>query len=295
MGINLTNLTDGEVLAFLEDRFAGRVDDLVPLEGAAWSQAFGFTGSRRSLVVRFAKQADDYLVDQYVARFSNLSLPIPTVLDIGAVFDGCFAISERGTGEFLERVTASEWPLLQPALARLFDSLWGPAQEGSHGFSPWDEDGNGWIRTCREVLEFFGVDGTNPRASGRQKALRDSAIGDSTFIEAKRQLKALPVDPVDRALIHGDLLNRNVLYLGPEITAVFDWGCAMYGDFLYELAWFEFWAPWHPGIDPAPLRDLFMTRAQSLDVGPDAFDRRLHACLLAIGIDHLTYCAWAGE
>ena len=35
---------------------------------------------------------------------------------------------------------------------------------------------------------------------------------------------------------------------GGRITAVLDWGCSLYGDFLYELAWMQFWLPWYPAM-----------------------------------------------
>ena len=43
--------------------------------------------------------------------------------------------------------------------------------------------------------------------------------------------------PQDRHVIHGDLANRNVLINGATLTAVIDWGNAMYGDHLYDAAW----------------------------------------------------------
>ena len=49
---------------------------------------------------------------------------------------------------------------------------------------------------------------------------------------------------VERTLIHNDLLNRNALASGGQVTAVFDWGCSIYGDFLCDLAAFVFWSPW---------------------------------------------------
>ena len=65
----------------------------------------------------------------------------------------------------------------------------------------------------------------------------------------ERELRALAAGcPELRHVIHMDLLNRNVLVSedGTRIEAVFDWGCSAYGDFLYDVAWFTFWAPWHP-------------------------------------------------
>jgi aminoglycoside phosphotransferase (APT) family kinase protein len=52
--------------------------------------------------------------------------------------------------------------------------------------------------------------------------------------------------PDKRHIIHGDLLNRNVLVQGERITAVIDWRNALYGDRLYDAAWLIFWQPWFP-------------------------------------------------
>src|SRR5207247_2258152 len=52
--------------------------------------------------------------------------------------------------------------------------------------------------------------------------------------------------PELRHLIHADLLNFNVLVEDDRIGALLDWGSAMFGDFLYDLAWLSFWWPFFP-------------------------------------------------
>ncbi|MFE7795405.1 phosphotransferase [Streptomyces sp. NPDC057460] len=47
-------------------------------------------------------------------------------------------------------------------------------------------------------------------------------------------------------MIHGDLLSRNVLAADGTITAVLDWGNALYGDHLYDAARLMYWWPWYP-------------------------------------------------
>ena len=96
-------------------------------------------------------------------------------------------------------------------------------------------------------------------------------------------------------MIHGDLLYRNAMFEGDRLTGVFDWGCAAYGDPLYDVAWFEFWAPWHRGIDPEPLVRHARRSLSDDGVSDDAFDRRYRACLIAIGRDHLSYHASIGN
>jgi aminoglycoside phosphotransferase (APT) family kinase protein len=69
------------------------------------------------------------------------------------------------------------------------------------------------------------------------------------------------------------------------VTGVFDWGCSAYGDHLLELAWFDFWSPWHPALDLAPLM-----ATTSIALG-ERVEQRYLACLLYIGLGHLAYNA----
>ena len=62
-------------------------------------------------------------------------------------------------------------------------------------------------------------------------------MGIRPFEEAYEYLQALAdCVPKERHLIHSDLLHYNVLVKADRITGVLDWGCGMYGDFLYDLA-----------------------------------------------------------
>ena len=100
--------------------------------------------------------------------------------------------------------------------------------------------------------------------------------------------------PGGRHIIHGDLLNRNVLVADSKITAVIDWGNALYGDWLYDAAWLIFWWPWFPrwrGIDITA--ELKRHWEHNGGLPPD-LRRRLHACLLHIGLDAMAYNAYRG-
>jgi hygromycin-B 4-O-kinase len=108
-------------------------------------------------------------------------------------------------------------------------------------------------------------------------------------------LKSVANDSAPRCLIHGDLVNRNVLVDQDRISAVFDWGCSRYGDHLYDLAWFEFWAPWFPSLDIDLLGLELERRWRALGYVPHQRDERLLACYLHIGLEHLAYNAYLGD
>jgi hygromycin-B 4-O-kinase len=48
--------------------------------------------------------------------------------------------------------------------------------------------------------------------------------------------------PEQRYMVHGDLGFSNTLSDGREITGVIDWAECMYGDFVYDLCWLQFWS-----------------------------------------------------
>jgi hygromycin-B 4-O-kinase len=83
-----------------------------------------------------------------------------------------------------------------------------------------------------------------------------------------------------------------VLVEGGAISGVFDWGCAAYGDHLYDLAWCMFWAPWHPNLDIPLLREMLERRWREVSYWPHNLTARLSVCSLHIGLDHLAYNAF---
>ena len=114
-----------------------------------------------------------------------------------------------------------------------------------------------------------------------------SAVFDDGFA----RLSAIDLSNTPRSLIHADLINRNVHVVGDRITGVFDWGCGRYGDHLYESAWFEFWAPFHPHLDVSLLLAELQGRWTSAGADLSAEEPRRLACLLHIGLDHIAYNA----
>jgi len=286
---------ESEVGSFLTDHFRAPVESVEALDGGAWSDAFGFEYADRQLVVRFGDHEADFRNDERAVQFRSSAVPIPEVLHVGRTGGGWFAISERMWGSFLEDATAQEWVRLQPGLVSMLDALRTADTSDGRGFGGWVGEGDGSHDSWGEFLLSLGDDLEDPRGRSRRQALRDSPLSDESFEEGRRAIGMLVGDPVPRSVIHGDLLYRNAMFQDERITGLFDWGCAAYGDSLYDVAWFEFWAPWHSDIDSAPLLARFRHVLEQDGVGSEAFDRRYRACLIAIGCDHLTYHASIGD
>ncbi len=134
------------------------------------------------------------------------------------------------------------------------------------------------------------------RIHGWKQRLIDSQIGIESFDRAHAQMRGLArAFPGPRSLVHNDLLNRNALAAGGSVTALFDWGCSIYGDFVYELATFVFWSPWHAAIEQTDMTAMALDHYGDMGLDVPNFDARLRCCALHIGLVHLAYNAFLGD
>lgn len=282
-------------LRFLAEQFDPSACDVEPAGAGAWSRAFSFRRGANALIVRFGSHGDDFAKDQRAYRYHTPGLPAPEVLAIGPAFGGFYAISRRVWGAPLEEVVAAAWPATIPSVVAMLEALRLADLAGMAGYGGWDGDGHAAHSRWSEHLLAVGEDSPTQRTHGWRARLATSAAGTATFDWGIARLAALVDDTAPRALIHADLLNRNVLVAGGAISGVFDWGCAAYGDHLYDLAWCMFWAPWHPNLDIALLREALERRWRAGGYWPHNLAARLSACVLHIGLDHLAYNAFRGD
>ena len=256
-----------EASQFLAEHGYSPVDVALAGEGA-WSRCFGFHHDGIDFVIRFGAHLEDFDKDNHAQGFTRPGLPIPAVLAVGPAAAGHYAISTRCFGNPLEHATPAQWDSLLPSVLTMFDALRSCTVAPSAGWGMWGAAGTAPQAGWRDAL--LSVADDHPRHQGwRTKlGLMDEAA----------------TDAVPRAVIHSDLINRNVHVVGDQITGVFDWGCSMYGDPLYELAWFQFYAPWYPHLDIGALTTAVLARDHS---GSHA--ERLLAAMMHIGLGSIVY------
>jgi hygromycin-B 4-O-kinase len=267
------------VQQFLAEQFDSAVCDVALAGAGAWSQAFSFRRGDEALIARFGSHGDDFAKDRYAFRYCAPGMPVPEVLVVGPAFGGYYAISRLVRGVPLEAVPADQWREVA----------------STSRFGGWDGGGLALRTRWSEHLLAVADDSPSQRTHGWRTRLAASAEGQAAFDWGLACLHQVLDDMAPRSLIHGDLLNRNVLVEGGAVSGVFDWGCAAYGDHLYDLAWFIFWAPWHPNLDIALLRAALEQRWREAGYWPHNLQARLSACFLHIGLDHLAYNAYRGD
>ncbi len=280
-----------QVAAFLNAHFDGGVRALAPIGKGDWSQAFSFEHNGNAFVARFGEYGEDYRKDQYASRFAHSDLPIPCVREIGQALDRHFCISERAYGLMLESRDADAMSGIIPAVLRLFDALRTADVSASSGFGGWNADGQAGAFSWKENL--LAVDQEGDRVHGWHAAMAESPTGTDPYNEALDYLKAhLPLCPEIRHLLHTDLLHFNVLVSEDRINAVVDWGNAQYGDFLYELANFSFYAPWYPAMEKIDWAMEARRHFEHNGVDVANFEARLRCYETHIALDNMAYNAF---
>lgn len=180
-----------------------------------------------------------------------------------------------------------------PSLFATLDAMRLADISGTTGFGGWDGAGNAPFPSWPAYV--LDVENTAPasRIVGWRKRLASSPTGERPFQTAYERLQQLATGlPDTRYLVHADLLNRNVLVSRTRIAGVLDWGCATYGDFLYDLAWFCFWAPWYPDWDTVDFAQEAVRHYAAIGLNIPNFEQRLQACELHIGLDGQKYNAF---
>jgi hygromycin-B 4-O-kinase len=282
------DITAGRVEAFLSDRYGGRAGPVESLSGGHWSRPFAYRLDDPPFVIRFGSWPEDFERDRLAAAIcSGPDLPVPRFLEMGEA-EGCFyAITERHFGLFLEELDEDDFRRVLPALLRALEAMRGlPAHPELRPLS-WDA----WLR---DVL----VDRPGGRISGWRQTLDRSAHLEGLFTAGyQAMVEPLAACPDLHHILHLDLINRNVLVASDaaRLEAVFDWGCLVAGDFVYEVAWFTFWAPWHRGLSALDFRSSVLDHYAATGLTVENFDQRLTCYELHIGLHHLAYNTFVGR
>jgi hygromycin-B 4-O-kinase len=282
--------------AFLTTRFGGDASEVASLAEGVWSKAFAFRRAGCDYVIRFGAHREDFAKDRLAARYAGPALPIPRVVELGEALGGYYAISERVFGGYIDDVGETQMRALLPSLFAALDSARLADLSGTTGYGGWDAQGIAPYPNWRAVLLDVANDRPTDRTHGWRQRLAASPVGLGPFEEAYKHLQALADRvPEERHLIHSDLLHYNVLVDADRITGVLDWGCGMYGDFVYDLAWLCFWQPWYPAWQRIDFRAEALHHYASIGLDVPYFEERLRCCQIHIGLAGQAYMAYAGN
>lgn len=277
-------ITTEEARAFLRQR-GHDADGIAPLSGGLWSATFAFRENARDYVVRFHERRDDLEKDRFAERWRSPSLRIPHMVEIGDVpAGGGYGIAERVTGKPIDDRDEAGMRAILPSLFAALEAMRRADLSGTAGWGLWHGDGNAAYTTWEDNLVLEQAPGE--RGAQRER-LAHTRVGNAEFNAGlARMRELLPFAPVQRSLVHNDLLYYNVLADDTGVILL-DWGASIYGDFLYDSALLTFWWPYYRQWSGIDIRGEV---ERHFGDTPN-FRERLRLCELDIGISHIAFQA----
>ncbi len=288
------SLTLESARRLVRERFGARASVPVPLSAGEWSRAYSLTLDGAEAVLRLGAHGEDFEKDRAAAHLAAPRVPVPRVLESGPFDDAFYCLAPRARGTALDDLTGAGMEAVLPALLRTLDTIGALDVSDTSGYGMWTASRTAPHGTWGDALLAIATE--TPRVPGWRAALERSDTGPAPFDAGIARLSQLaPNLPAERRLIHGDLLSRNVLTVGDGITAVLDWGNALYGDHLYDAARLLYWWPWYPRWRRIDLRSRLTGHWRATSRVPDDLEDRLLAYRLHIGLDAIAYCAFKGR
>ena len=283
----------GAATDFLARRYGSGASGVVEIGRGAWATAYGFMLDGVACVARFAAQSDDFEKDAIAASYASPVLPIPRILEIGEAPGGFYAISERAYGSYLDELDDARMRAALPSLFAAHDGMRLADVSHTTGYGGFDASGNALHDTWQQALLTFPADAPSSRLYDWRDRLAAYPAAQAAFDEGYDCLRGLvAVCPSRRHLIHSDPLNRNILVANGNITAVLDWGCGMYGDFLYDLAHLTFSPCWFPAWRSIDFAAEAARHYDAIGLDVPAMRERLRCYEIHIGLDALAYNAF---
>lgn len=280
-----------ELIKILRKEFNGPVSEIVALTGGEGSQAYSFKFNNEFYVIRVSdKGAETYFKDKYAYdHFRSASIPMPEVLKVHEGDNGySYAITKKVEGKLIKNLSQEGLEKTIPDLFKVLDEIHKTDISKTTRYADWNRHGvgisNSWKEAILDVGEFI-ID----KKTG--KSMFDTTMLEKDFWNKSlaRLVELVEFCPEERWLVHGDYGSDNVLADHGKITGVIDWGGSMYGDFLYDIAWLEFFSKGYP-YEEAYKKHLF-----SQGRLPQDFDTRVLCYKLWIAMSSLSFYAYSEQ
>jgi hygromycin-B 4-O-kinase len=279
-----------QILALLEAYFNEPVEQLAPVNQGLIARTFTFLAQGKAYIMRFQKDnmQAHFLKEAFIARhFVHPQLPLPEIIKIGRLDDLHYAISIKAPGVTLDRLSPQEY---QRTLPSVIETMWAIHQADvsrQPGWGLFNDQGEGLFPSWRSYLESVREEEEEWDFYGKWHPLFDT-----TFLEREvfgnvytHMYRLIDFCPPERWLVHGGYGYGNTLAQDGKVTAVIDWMDAKYGDFVYDIAWLDFWQP-----SPVVLEQIEVYySAHGLPI--PHFRERLACCKCYMALDTMRFFA----
>lgn len=284
-------LTAEQVIALLQQHFPASIKHLAVINSGQIAQTFSFTVEEQGYNIRFNQDnmGANFPKEAFIAaRIASPLIPIPAFVHIGRFQGLHYSITVKVPGQPLDTLSPTEYARLLPEVIRTLDAIhhvdvrdWPPR------YGVIDDNGVGLSASWGNYLTSVREEEEDWNFYGKWHTLFDNSLLERDVFDLiyDHMTRLLDSCPEERYLVHGGYGFSNVIAHQGKITAVLDWVDAKYGDFVYDIAWLDFWSP------EAAHGELFRRYYQEQGVSVPAYDERLRCYHCYISLDALRFFA----
>jgi len=220
----------------------------VAIERGQVAQTLAFTVEDQPYVLRFNADNMDanFEKEDFIARYFVVKeVPIPAMVRYGRLGELHFCITEKAEGQCMDQLTQEQAEQAAPAIVAVLGAIHATDVSAYEGYGIFDGVGQGlfpsWPAYLLAVRDEERADGF----FGKWHSLFETSFLErDTFDQVSSHMeRLLEYCTNERYLVHGGFGFGNLLMHNGIVTGVIDWLDAKYGDFLYDVAWLDFWAP----------------------------------------------------
>jgi hygromycin-B 4-O-kinase len=286
-------LDEAAVLALLRGYFAASIEGLAVVTGGQVAQTYAFAADGQDYIIRFNRRmATTFEKEALIyGRFASPRLPIPPIVQLGRLGELHYAISRRMPGKPLTELPPAENEALLPALLDTLDAIHACDVADQPGYGIFGDDGVGFFRSWPDSLRAIREEDPEWDFYGKWHVLFETTFLERDVFELiySRMASLLDYCPEEKWLVHANYGFGNVLAHEGRISGVLDWLDAKYGDFVYDVAWLDFWSPQQ--TFPARCAERYARQG----ISAPHFEERMLCYECYIGLDALRFFAKGGN
>jgi hygromycin-B 4-O-kinase len=284
---------ESAVLALLRGHFAGEIEGLAVVTGGQIAQTYAFAADGQEYIIRFNRRmATTFAKEALISRrYASSRIPIPPIVRLGRLGSLHYAIAPRLPGKPLTELPPAANEALLPDLLDTLEAIHACDVADQVGYGIFGDNGAGFFPSWRQYLAAIREEDPEWDFYGKWHALFETTFLERDVFELifSHMVDLLDYCPEEKWLVHANYGFGNVLAHEGRVSGVLDWLDAKYGDFVYDLAWLDFWAP-QQNI-PARCAERYARRG----IGVPHFAERLRCYECYIGLDALRFFAKGGN
>jgi hygromycin-B 4-O-kinase len=288
-----TQIEVTEVKNFLRKNFSEDIRDVVILKGGEISQAFSFQDGITEYVIKVRKLRkrlriqDPFRKEMIIAdilKEQGFTFPVPRTVQYGILKEDkaekfVYTIVEKASGKPVHLFPTEEAKAVDDVLIDYLHQIHLVDVSKTYGYGKWQD----WSKASFSSMKEHLLDLIEKQKIYTNRQYSTGIYEIDLYEQGRRKiLEFCEFCSPKRYLVHADYGYDNVLADEEgNINAIFDWEHSLFGDFVYDIAWIDFWC-FRPKNTYSELYYKKYKDSRNLDF--DNYDKRLQCYKLFIGM-----------